>query len=384
MKSSLIDVIANKTGGISYKSQRYSVEVLENPFEAFDDQEKIFSINKHAETEKILAPKNLEGKAKFISAENNPAIFRFFLDGCRRTYKIDDIAYNNKVYPIMGGQVGVAACGRKNRELEPRLFENQIVVVLPNIACAGNDHSKFFKDLKSEINKNERLLERGLQLKECLSYQVKKLELGEKYENFGIAQIHSQMLETEKRIVQQLVAENSLNEESYLVKDGSIEYRNSTGDFRDLSIYKSNYRRVIGVSKSFNPDKCITHGNKSAAKQIADLPLFHRTPAFYYISGQSGNVSFAIWYLRIRAAEHSSGPFDGILKVEKILVTDKEIEEGLRSEEVDLISAHLINERHPVCYGSDSRWANHLYPIYLTELFIKSKFLSNEYFLNLF
>jgi hypothetical protein len=56
----------------------------------------------------------------------------------------------------------------------------------------------------------------------------------------------------------------------------------------------------------------------------------------------------------------------------------------LNSEEVDLITTNIINERNPVCYGSDSRWANHLYPVYLTESFIKSKYLSDLNFLNLF
>jgi hypothetical protein len=77
-------------------------------------------------------------------------------------------------------------------------------------------------------------------------------------------------------------------------------------------------------------------------------------------------------------------PFDGVLKVEKILVTDDEQRKGLNSEEIDRISANLINERTPTCYGSDNRWANHLYPVYLTENYIKSQYLSDVYFLNLF
>ena len=72
------------------------------------------------------------------------------------------------------------------------------------------------------------------------------------------------------------------------------------------------------------------------------------------------------------------------MKIEKILVTDDEQEKGLDSDEIDRISANLINERNPTCYGSDNRWANHLYPVYLTESFIKSKYLSDVFFLNLF
>jgi hypothetical protein len=73
-----------------------------------------------------------------------------------------------------------------------------------------------------------------------------------------------------------------------------------------------------------------------------------------------------------------------VVKIEKVLVTDNEIENGLSSDEIDLISANIINERNPVAYGSDTRWANHLYPVYLTEKFVKSQYISDLHFLNLF
>ena len=72
------------------------------------------------------------------------------------------------------------------------------------------------------------------------------------------------------------------------------------------------------------------------------------------------------------------------MKIEKILITDKENEEGLDSDLIDIITGNIINERNPVCYGKDTRWANHLYPVYLTEQFLKSRFLSDLHFLNLF
>ena len=56
----------------------------------------------------------------------------------------------------------------------------------------------------------------------------------------------------------------------------------------------------------------------------------------------------------------------------------------LDTEEVDLISANIINERNPVCYGEDNRWANHLYPVYVTECYAKSKYLISTMFMNLF
>ena len=95
-------------------------------------------------------------------------------------------------------------------------------------------------------------------------------------------------------------------------------------------------------------------------------------------------MNFAVWFVRIRDAANTLNAFDGILKLEKILVTDDQIENGLDSEEVDIITANIINERAPVCYGADRRWANHLYSIYITESFIKSKYLGENMFLNLF
>jgi len=76
--------------------------------------------------------------------------------------------------------------------------------------------------------------------------------------------------------------------------------------------------------------------------------------------------------------------FDGIVKVEKMLITREEEEKGIDSELVDVLSSNIINERNPVCYGSDLRWANHLYPMYLTETYVKSRYLSAESFLHLF
>ena len=69
--------------------------------------------------------------------------------------------------------------------------------------------------------------------------------------------------------------------------------------------------------------------------------------------------------------------------VEKIMM-DEEIANGIDTDVIDLISANIINERNPTCYGTDRRWANHLYPVFLTESYVKSKYISAEMFLHLF
>lgn len=385
---SILPFIADQTRGKSFKTRKYSLDDVKMPSLEYDEHQDI-NLKRYGELEKITKPKPLGEKSKQIQKFSKP-LFKYFLDGSRRTYKIDDMAYNNRVYPVVAGQIGVGCCTRDDEKiLKKEVLEHILVLALP--ACADKDGKKelFFNKLVDDINSQNFLKTKKIKIHKMLSYKDKKLNSGEKYEDLGIAKIHDEMIENEKKIVANLISKNLLNENSYLLKDGSLEYQKmKTGDFKDLSIIKSNYKCVVGVSKSFNPEKCRDSGGRSNATKLAEIPLFHRTPAYMYESsrtaGKGGIVKFAIWYLRIRDAKFTYSPYEGIIKIEKILVSDFEQQNGLDSEEIDLISANLINERNPVCYGSDTRWANHLYPVYLTELYIKSKFLSSRYFINLF
>lgn len=197
------------------------------------------------------------------------------------------------------------------------------------------------------------------------------------------------MIDCEKRMVAELVKEKRLGQKSYLLKDGSLEYKKEmkTGreDLRELQKIRHNYNWVIGVSKSFNPESCKDHTGKPNSNYIADLPVYHRTPVARYTNTEFlGDVQFGVWYIRLRDKKRTLTPFDGVVKVEKIL-TDEEIEQGgINTDTVDLISANILNERNPTCYGADRRWANHLYPVFLTESFVKSKYISTDMFLQLF
>jgi len=383
----ILRFIADLTGGTYYKSFRYCFEGVEVPTVAYDDnriitmsQDKIGETNKSLKTSKSVA--DLSEK---IMKDGKP-LFRFFLDGSRRTYKIDDIAYGDRIYPIIAGQIGVGCCERSEPDsFKPSVLGMQIVLTLPD--CADKDSKKdpFFNSLAQKINNLEVLKKRGISFQKVLSYTDRVLKEGEKYEHKGIAKIQDEMVENEKSMVVQLVREKKLNLQSYLLKDGSLEYKKIKGaHYKELSAIKSNYQCVVGVSKTFNPELFKDKRKKNLARRIADLPLFHRTPAFRYTNERAPDVEFSIWYLRVREISKTVSPFDGVLKVEKILVTDEEQENGLESDEIDYISANLLNERHPTCYGLDGRWANHLYPVYLTEKYIKSNYLSEVQFLNLF
>jgi hypothetical protein len=392
MTNKVLEFIANETNGKCYQSFRYCADdEIRMPTLDYEDKGSEFSLVKNScgETDTSLkTTKSIKEIAKKII--NSDTLFHFFLDGSRRTYKVDDIEINRNVYPIIAGQIGVACCQRLSPDkfkCPDGAFERKLVLSLPNIANSEPNIKAelFFNKLKDKVNNLLMLKKRAIQFDKILSYNSKKQDDGTKYEHLGIATIQDEMIETEKKIVASLYDKGLINANKYLIKDGSLQYKPmKTGDFKELIKIKNHYKSVIGVSKMFNPELCRDKDGKSNADKIADLSLFHRTPVYKYKSEMVGNVYFAIWYVRIREKEHSTSPFAGVLKIEKILITDEEIENGLDSQEVDLITANIINERNPVCYGKDDRWANHLYPIYLTETFIKSKYLSDINFLNLF
>jgi len=385
----ILPLLESETEKTCYKSLRYCAdEELRLPTLSYDETQAFTVVkDKHGETDTTLkTTKPISTIAKTII--NDEPLFRYFLDGSRRTYKIDDIEINRRIYPIMAGQIGVACCERKTAsQFKCAELENNLVLALPTASSPDFKNSEqFFNSLTNKINQLKRVENASVQFSKILTYSSAVQEDNNKYEQLGIATIQDEMVECEKKIVSYLHKKSLLSQSGYLIKDGSLQYTNSpkSGDYKELTKYRNHYRCVIGVSKLFNPELCKDKSGKSNADKIAQLLLYHRTPVFMYQSERVGNTNFAIWYVRIRDRKHTESPFAGVLKLEKILITDDENENGLDSAEVDLITANIINERNPVCYGKDSRWANHLYPVYLTESFIKSKYLSDIHFLNLF
>ncbi|TCO68734.1 hypothetical protein [Marinisporobacter balticus] len=380
--SRIMTKIAEETNGKSFKTFKYSFDSTDMPSFDYDDNSDI-TWERMGETVTHKKAIDLSIQAKKI-ATGKPA-FTYFLDGSRRAFKVDDIAYRNQVYPVIAGQIGIGCCKRENKEMKPFDFEKRLVIALPKVANQDDWNKKlFFKNLLKKVNMDERLSKEGIEFTDIIPYSCKKDE-AEKMENKGIAVIQDLMVEKEKMMVAKLASKNLLSYDSYLLKDGSLEYRVvDMKNEREVRNFKNNYRWVIGASKSFNPENCKDHKGKNNSNLIVDLKLYHRTPVNMYSSPRIGNMKFAVWYVRIRDKIHTSNAFDGILKLEKILVTDEQIANGVDTEEVDWITANIINERNPVCYGDDFRWANHLYPVYVTERYVKSKYISNTMFLNLF
>lgn len=388
MPDKIMTMLAEVTGGKSYKAHKYGLDHAERPFIDYGEDSIVWK--KTAETYPHRKYIPLEELSKTLS-KRDEQLLTLFLDGSRRVFKVDDIAYSQAggrsvIYPVIAGQIGVGCCKRVKKQLVPEKFKREIVLSVPDIANADGK-AGFFSATANKLNECTELKRLGMGFSMILPYKTAK-NSDKKFEDRGTACIQDRMGEREKELVAELVREGKLNQDNYLVKDGSLEYRPTKDDRADkkkYQVFKNNYNWVIGVSKNFNPEVCMDINGKPNPGFIADLPLYHRTPvACFENSDFFGDIQFAVWYIRLRDKLHTRTPFDGIIKVEKMLVTQEEIDDGVDSSLIDTLSAYLINERNPVCYGSDLRWANHIYPIYLTESYVKSKYLSAESFLHLF
>lgn len=386
-RNTVMAVIADVTGGKSYKAHKYAIDASERPFIDYGDNEIVWK--RKAETVQHRTYVDLS------KHRNNPALKRrqllgYFLDGSRRVFKVDDIAYvqangRSVIYPVLAGQIGVGCCRRIERKLSPVQFKREFVLSMPDIANADGKLG-FWPATAQKINECPEIKRLGIEFSSILPYKTSKSD-EKKFEDRATACIHERMVDAEKMLVAELVSKRMLDQNNYLVKDGSLEYRPTTNikaDKKKYQLFKNNYNWVIGASKNFNPEICKDSDGKSNPGFIADLPLYHRTPVAEYENEMLGDIKFAVWYVRIRDSKQTRTAFEGVLKIEKILVTEEELESGVESELVDLLSACVINERAPTCYGSDLRWANHIYPIYLTETYVKSQYLGIESFLHLF
>lgn len=386
----IMEIVANETRGISYHTCKYSYDSIGVPsIEYDDDPNKKLKWKDSAETQSPKRSIELKTLADKLQKEGGPPLLKYFLDGSRHVFKVDDIAYNKQVFPVVAGQIGIGCCRRENKRMHNEKFYRELVLALPDKANAdGWNDTAYFASKVAKINDSSELKRLGLKFSAILPYSTAKAGTADtKLEQLAVAAVQDYMVEAEKRMVAELVKDNHLGQDAYLLKDGSLEYKvMKTGreDLRTLQKIKHNYSWVIGVSKSFNPESCLDHTGKPNSNYIANLPVYHRTPVARYENREFlGDIQFGVWYIRLRDKKRTQTPFDGVVKVEKIMM-DKEVELGINSDDINVISANILNERNPTCYGKDRRWANHLYPVFLTESYVKSKYISAEMFLHLF
>ncbi len=367
--------------------KRFIDEREQDTFGEFEDHKSdevsLDSRNRYAEDHPQKSGFKIIQSSDIIKFHNKTR-FKFFLDGSRHVYKVGDVLIAGTVYPVVAGQIIVGCCIREERQMKEFLHSRKLVIAMPSIYDADHHGPNFFRkkcaDLNDEIDKDPNISLK-LKIDRIIPYKIDgEIDKGRnKYLHQAITVVQNEMMDEERKMVNRLCQEYIINEDAMLVKDGTLEYKKDFTNMPDADLdsamFDLNIENVIGVSKSFDPE-LLNDLESQIGKIIADLPPYGRTNAYRYLHE---GKTYCMWYLRLRETPNASTRYSDVVKVELVIVGKTHIS----SQQIDMISTHLINEAFPVCFGKDSRWANHIYPIYVTESYCKSKYINDKIILKL-
>ncbi|MCQ2344065.1 MAG: hypothetical protein MJ002_03965 [Paludibacteraceae bacterium] len=326
--------------------------------------------------------------AEDVKDKFNDSKFKYFLDGSRHVYKTSDIIINGVVYPVVSGQIIVGCTCREERKISISDYENcfvrKIVLVLPDKFDIDKLGKHFIEKQLEIINDNlkAKYKENAIQFSDLLTYDTEsdKDELNDrnKYLHRAITKIQNEMMDQEQIMVRHLCETDMLGKNSWLIKDGTLEYKKEFSNRPDVNLdiaqFADHINHVIGASKMFNPE-LLSYQEKKISQIIATLPPMARTNAYLFKHQQH---FYCVWYLRMRENPKPPTKFSDVIKVEFLMHDAVPIS----SQMINNISMHLLNEATPVCFGKDARWGNHLYPIYLTETYCKTKYIFDQKIIN--
>ena len=173
MPDKIMAILAEVTGGKSYKAHKYGLDHADRPFIDYGEDSIIWK--KTAETDKSnrkYVP--LEVLSKTLSAREEQRL-TYFLDGSRRVFKVDDIAYTKSggrsaIYPVVAGQIGVGCCKRENKRLIPEKFKREFVLSIPDIANADGK-AGFFPATARKLNESPELKRLGIEINQVNAAQ---------------------------------------------------------------------------------------------------------------------------------------------------------------------------------------------------------------------
>ena len=367
--------------------KRFIDEREQDTFGEFEDhQQDEVSLDvhhKYAETNPLKSGFRVIPKTDIVKFHNKSRI-KYFLDGSRHVYKVGDVSIAGTVYPVVAGQIIVGCCIRENRNVKEFRHKRKLVIAMPSMYDTDNHGVNFFRKKCEDINKailDDANISPKIQFDKILSYKTDgEISSGRnKYLHQAITVIQNEMMDEERMMVNTLCADYTINEDAMLVKDGTLEYKKDFTNMPDADLdsamFDLSIENVIGVSKLFDPE-LLSEIEPQIGKIIADMPAYSRTNAYRYFHE---NKNYCMWYLRLRDTLNAATRYSDVVKVEIVMVEKMQ----LSSELINSISTHLINEAYPVCFGKDSRWANHLYPVYLTESYCKAKYINDQIIIKL-
>jgi len=332
--------------------------------ETKEDDEKF----KRRECFNIETPENIE--RPYISLgepihRENKHIFRFFLDGSLKTYYLGEYVIPSLSFPFMAGEIA-AACLYRNDDgtlsIPPNGFKRRICLLFPNESLLPDSLLSEFRKVTGKLQAYG-----GLKIEIMHTEETESKDWRSSLRAKGISEMH----ETEVQLAKEVRGDLS---GQWLIIDGAIRKKT----FLDLE-------NVIGLAKSFSRlplFKIERRKSLDIVRLLSGLREGERTPVFKQEAKESdaeGEIKKALgfWYLRLRAGAWLENPLQGVVKVE--MKIEKDILDTKMTEIVNEISRALLAERTVSPYPT-ARWHAHIYPIYVTENFIKSNFLSHYYF----
>jgi len=318
-------------------------------------------------------PQPVNGRRK-VGGECAPTIkplFRYFIDGSRKTYRVADLEHSGHYFPLVAAQIGVAVCERDfdafdGCGLKPVVAETQVLNALMIPGFVG----------KSDIDEIRREVADKARVKfEVISYSTHGKE-NKSPVDLAVAAAMERMHTMEVHAASNLARSGYLSNDAMLAIDGSLMFR----DKKEFDIV--DFRNVIGVAKRFKPDFTVGDRKKiDVGSIVRKLGYGERTTVF---KRTFGNTTTGSWFLRIRPPAKVQSALGGVVKLELFALDRSEKENGFDPDRIDVVSRHVLSERNVNPYGADDRWATHLYPVYLTEKYLKTLFMSAVAFKGLF
>lgn len=156
----VMEIIEKETKGKSYHTYKYSYDSIGLPSIDYDDDpNKVMKWKDSGETDSPKGAVDLKHLADQLQQLGETPLLKYFLDGSRHVFKVDDIAYNKQVFPVVAGQIGVGCCRRENKRMQKERFYRELVLALPDKANAdGWDDAAYFAAKVKKLNESEELM----------------------------------------------------------------------------------------------------------------------------------------------------------------------------------------------------------------------------------
>lgn len=278
--------------------------------------------------------------------------------------------------PFCAGQIGVAVLQRDDSgrfSTVRNLTTVRNVLSVPNLIGEDSTH-----DIADQINTS---------LDKKHHFTIVRYDYVSKEDkdpgDLGRAMIIDEMQRQELRTIREMIQQNMIHDKAMLAKDGGLQYRHDK--IKDLNLSRDDIvqlRNVIGLAKTFKPTLTLGKGRnrQSLGNLTKGLRWKERTTVIRPPDNKA--TTYGWWYLRLRPTDWMYSPLQGVVKIE-VFASGQEKEDGISQARADTISSYVLAERNVTPYKADARWATHIYPIFLTETYLRSSFLSHTRFKSL-